>query len=271
MKNQVRAIVAVIKEIAGERKPEVAIVLGSGLGGLADEIENPVIISYNALAGFPQSTVKGHAGRLVIGKLNGVEVICMQGRAHYYEGNSADKIALPIRVFQKYGIKKILLTNAAGSMRKDMPPGSLMVLEDHINISGFNPLIGPNYDEAGTRFPDMTYAYDPEMRKLLLETAKEKEIELFKGVYLMASGPNFETPAEIRTFRSIGGDAIGMSTAPETLIAVHCGIKVAGVSVITNYGAGMVEKRQSHEETIEQANKAADKLKVIIRGFLRKI
>lgn len=260
---------AAIREKIGDFTPDIAIVLGTGLGPLADAIEDPIFVPYEEIPGFHVSTVVGHAGRLVVGTLEGQKVICMQGRVHYYEGVSAEKIILPIRTFKWLGAKKLFLTNAAGSLRKDMPPGSLMTLTDHINMSGFNPLIGPNDDNIGPRFPDVTYGYNPDMREALKKAAKEENVKLFEGVYVMASGPNFETPAEIRSFAIIGGDAVGMSTAPEMLIGNHCGMTVAAVSVVTNYGCGLVDNTQTHEDTLEVANQAAGNLQKLVRRYLK--
>lgn len=271
MKEELKAVTSAIKARTKNYHPEIAIILGSGLGGLADEIENPIIIPYEEIRGFPRSTVQGHAGRFVIGKLGGQEVICLQGRVHLYEGHAPEKISLIIRVLKSLGIKNIILTNAAGSVRKDMPPGSLMILSDHINFSSFNPLIGVNDDEFGPRFPDMSYAYDAELRKIMKECGQKEQINMFEGVYLMVSGPNFETPAEIRAFQAMGTDAVGMSTVPECLVAVHCGLKVTGISVITNFCAGLVAQKQTHDETIEQANKAGKNLQKILIRFIGEI
>ena len=271
MREEVSAVASAIRARIGKYNPKIAMILGSGLGGMADTITDPVIIPYEELRGFPRSTVQGHAGRLVIGKLGGKEVICLQGRVHLYEGLSPDRISLMIRVLRNLGVEILILTNAAGSMRDDMPPGSLMALSDHINFSGFNPLIGPNDEQFGPRFPDMSFAYEPELRKVLINSAEKENVNLREGVYLMASGPNFETPAEIRAFRLLGGDAVGMSTVPECLAAVHCGMKVVGVSVITNFGAGMVKEKQTHKETIEQADKAGKKLQKVITRFVEEV
>lgn len=271
MKETINQVAAQIKAKIGDYRPKIGIILGSGLGGMAEAIENPVIIPYEEIEGFPRSTVSGHAGRLVIGRLNGVDVLCMQGRVHFYEGHSPASLALVIRAYKKVGIEKMILTNAAGSLNSDMGPGSLMVISDHINLSGCNPLIGPNDEEFGPRFPDMTYAYDPELRKKLIEAAEKEGVNMYMGVYLMTSGPNFETPAEIMMFRMLGANAVGMSTVSETLCAIHCGMKVAGVSVITNYGAGMVNEKQTHEETLAQANEAGKKLQRVITRLVAEI
>lgn len=271
MQNNIKQVADQIKSKIGNYQPKIGIILGSGLGGIAEAIDNPVIIPYEDIEGFPHSTVSGHAGRLVVGKLNGVDVLCMQGRVHYYEGHSPAALALVIRSYRALGIETMILTNAAGSLKIDMGPGSLMIISDHINLSGFNPLIGPNDETVGPRFPDMTYAYDRDLRKKLLTVAESESINLRSGVYLMTSGPNFETPAEIRMFKMIGADAVGMSTVSETLCAVHCGMKVVGVSVITNYGAGMVQEKQTHEETLAQADEAGKKLQRIITRFVKEI
>ncbi len=271
MKETINQVAQQIKAKIGGYTPKIGIILGSGLGGVAEAIENPVIIPYEEIEGFPRSTVSGHAGRLVVGKLNGVDVLCMQGRVHFYEGHPPAALALVIRSYKKLGIEKLILTNASGSLNIDMGPGSLMIISDHINLSGCNPLVGPNDETVGPRFPDMTYAYDPELRQKLLKTAEQEGINMRSGVYLMTSGPNFETPAEIRMFRILGADAVGMSTVSETLCGVHCGMKVVGVSVITNYGAGMVADRQTHDETIAQANEAGKKLQRILTRFVREI
>ena len=271
MKETINQVAKQIKAKIGDYNPKIGLILGSGLGGVAEAIENAVVIPYEEIEGFPRSTVSGHAGRLVVGKLNGVDVLCMQGRVHFYEGHLPAALALVVRAYKKLGIEKLILTNASGSLNIDMGPGSLMVISDHINLSGCNPLIGPNDDTVGPRFPDMTYAYDPELRQKLLQTAEKEGINIRSGVYLMTSGPNFETPAEIRMFRILGADAVGMSTVSETLCAVHCGMKVVGVSVITNYGSGMVSDKQTHEETIAQANEAGKKLQRILTRFVTEI
>ena len=271
MKEIINQVAKQIKEKIGDYNPKIGLILGSGLGGVAQAIENAITIPYEEIDGFPRSTVSGHAGQLVVGKLNGVDVLCMQGRVHFYEGHPPAALALVIRAYKKLGIEKLILTNASGSLNIDMGPGSLMLISDHINLSGCNPLIGPNDETVGPRFPDMTYAYDPELRKALVQTAEKEGINMRSGIYLMTSGPNFETPAEIRMFRTLGADAVGMSTVSETLCAVHCGMKVVGVSVITNYGAGMVSDKQTHDETITQANEAGKKLQRILTRFVAEI
>ena len=210
-------------------EPEIGMILGSGLGDYADKIENPVKISYHDIPDFPVSTVAGHAGQFVLGTCMGKKVIAMQGRVHYYEGYSQRLITLPIRIMKRLGVKKVLLTNAAGGVNRSYEPGTLMVIKDHINYSGSNPLIGPNFEEDGPRFPDMSCVYDAGFITCLKEKAQENGIHLEEGVYMMFSGPNYETPAEVRMAGLLGADAVGMSTVPEAIVCSHCGIPVLGI------------------------------------------
>lgn len=233
--------------------PKVGLILGSGLGDYADHIEEPIIIRYKDIPGFPVSSVHGHASQFVIGACMGHKVIAMQGRFHFYEGFSQQQIALAVRVMRQLGIEKLVVTNAAGGINNSFNPGTLMVITDHINYSGSNPLIGKNSDEFGPRFPDMSNVYDKNLRTKLLVEAKHAGIELREGVYMMFSGPSYETPAEIRMARAVGADAVGMSTVPEAITAAHCGIKTIGISCITNLAAGILEKPLNHEEVIETA------------------
>ena len=253
----------------GKLKPQYAIVLGSGLADLGDHIESPVFINYEDIPEFPQSTVSGHSGRLIGGLLGGVPVICMQGRFHYYEGHSFDKIAIPVRTFKKLGCKALVLTNAAGSLNPNMTPGSLMLIEDHINFSGTNPLIGPNDESIGPRFVDMTQTYDAELNESLKNCAQSMGLTLFQGNYIWVPGPTFETPAEIRAYRTLGADAVGMSTVPEAIFARHCDLKVVGVSTITNLAAGLHGENLSHDETLEQGALAAVNLTKLLQNFLK--
>lgn len=261
------ALAAVLSRLDG-RKPAVALVLGSGLGELAEKIDNPLIVSYAELPGFPVPTIQGHAGRLVIGDLGGCTVACMQGRMHLYEGHNPRDLAIPIRLLHGIGCGTLLLTNAAGSLHENMPPGSLMMIADHINFTGINPLAGPNDETVGPRFFDMTRAYDPELQVLLRDAATKEGIDLHEGVYFFCLGPNFETPAEIRAIRVLGGDAVGMSTVPECLAAVHCGMRVAAISTITNLAAGMTGNALSHAETLSETAEAASRLERLIQRFL---
>ena len=232
-------------------KPEIGLILGSGLGSLADSIENPEFYNYSDIPNFPTSTVEGHAGRLVIGTLGGKQVVAMQGRFHYYEGYSMEKITFPVRVMKLLGVSKLIVTNACGAVNKDFNAGDLMVITDHINFSGSNPLFGHNLDEFGPRFPDMSEAYNLELRNKVLNVGKELGIDLKQGVYVMFSGPTYETPAEVKFARIMGGDAVGMSTVPEVIVANHCGIKTVGISCLTNMGAGILDQPLNHEEVIE--------------------
>lgn len=255
-----------IRDRHGKDFPRHAMILGSGLGRFGDAITVECEIPYGDIPDFPVSTVSGHKGRFLIGKAGDTPVICMQGRMHIYEGHPARNIGVPIRALRKLGVDTLILTNAAGSLRAEMPAGSLMLIEDHINFSGRNPLVGPNDEGIGPRFPDMTQAYDLELRGKLQEAAKAEKIKLHAGVYLHILGPNFETPAEIRAFRIWGADAVGMSTVPECLVARHCGMRVVGLSLITNLAAGIAGHLLTHEETVVEGEKAYDSLR---RLFLR--
>ena len=236
-------------------KPEIGLILGSGLGSLADAIEDAEYYNYADIPNFPTSTVEGHAGRLVIGKLGNKQVVAMQGRFHYYEGYSLDKVTFPERVMKLLGVSKLIVTNAAGAVNESFNAGDLMLITDHINFSGSNPLFGHNIDEFGPRFPDMSEAYNLELRNKVLEAAKELEIKLQQGVYVMFSGPTYETPAEVRFARIMGGDAVGMSTVPEVIVANHSGIKTVGISCLTNMAAGILNQPLNHEEVIETSAK----------------
>ncbi len=251
--------------------PDTAIILGSGLGSLADQINNKIIIKYDELADFPLSSVSGHKGRFVCGELQDKKVLCMQGRVHIYEGNSPQAICRIIHGLKLLGINKLIVTNAAGSLNKNIPAGSIMMITDHINLSSFNPLIGPNNDSMGPRFPDMSNAYSKKFQKLIRQTANELNISLKEGVYLMVSGPNFETSAEVRAYGLLGGDAVGMSTVPEVISAVHCGMEVMGFSVITNLGTGLSDHSLSHEETLKMGQQASAELSMLINTLLKRI
>lgn len=231
-------------------------------------MEIDTIISYDQIPDFPQPTVFGHAGRLLIGKVGQTPVVCMQGRMHLYEGHPAEKLAISIRTFKRLGVEKLIITNAAGSLHKNMPAGSIMSINDHVNMSGQNPLTGPNDDDFGPRFFDMTEAYDPQMRDKLAESAKGLDIPLHSGVYVQLAGPNFETPAEIRMLGKLGIDAVGMSTVQECLVARHCGIEVAGISLITNLGAGLSPHPLSHEDTLSEAEKAFGNISRLLVHFI---
>ena len=252
---QVQEAAAYIKEKLGGRAPEIAITLGSGLGDLADHLVDAGQIPYGEIPHFPVSTVAGHKGQFVVGKLEGREVLCMQGRFHYYEGYDLKQVTLPVRVMKLLGISTLIVTNAAGGINTGFRPGNLMLIEDHLNLTGENPLIGENLEVFGDRFFDMTVAYDAEYRALAEQLAAELNIPLQKGVYAWLTGPNYETPAEIRYLRAIGADAVGMSTVPEVLVARHSGLRVCGISCITNLAAGMGDGLLSHEEVKETADR----------------
>ena len=254
-----------LRQRLGTRRPKLAMVLGSGLGALVDEVEDAVAVPYADIPGFPESGVSGHAGKVVAGRLAGVEVVILSGRVHYYERGDAAAMRPAIEALSTLGVETLILTNAAGSVREDIPPGSVMLIEDHIAFSGANPLIGEASDR---RFVGMTSAYDPELRAAMGRAARAAGETLFGGVYMWFSGPSFETPAEIRMARVLGADAVGMSTVPETILARFCGLKVLAASVITNYAAGMTGAELSHGETKEMAPKGGRRLANILRHAL---
>ena len=252
-------------------KPEIGLILGSGLGSLADSIENPEFYPYEELPYFPVSTVEGHAGRLVIGMLNGKCVVAMQGRFHYYEGYTLSEVTFPVRVMKLLGVDKLIVTNAAGSVNINYKPGDLMIITDQINFSGANPLIGANLKEFGPRFPDMSSAYTPELIKKAEEIANGLNIDTKKGVYMMFSGPTYETPAEIRMARVIGADAVGMSTVPEVIVAAHSGMKVLGISCLTNMAAGILDQPLNHEEVMETSAKVKETFTKLMNKIIEEI
>lgn len=251
--------------------PEIGMILGSGLGILAEEIEDPSYIPYNEIPHFPVSTVEGHAGRFVIGTLQGKKVIAMQGRFHYYEGYGMDQVTFPVRVMKKLCVKTLIVTNAAGGVNKEFKPGDLMIINDHINFAFDNPLMGKNYDELGPRFPDTSRAYDLELIENVMEIAKENNIELKQGVYTLFTGPSYETPAEIRMVRFLGGDAVGMSTVPEVTVAAHSDMKVIGISCITNMAAGILDQPLCHEEVVETATKVRETFITLVKKIVEKL
>ncbi len=269
MKNSVEKISKQISEKIGGERPQIAIILGSGLGNFADNIENPITIPYEEIEGFPRSTVQGHEGSLIYGTIAGKKIICMKGRLHLYEGHPASKIALVVHVFKHLGAETMIATNAAGSLREDCPPGSLVLINDHINISFANPMMGENDDSLGPRFFDMTQTYSKDMREKMHVAAKKEGIELPEGVYMMVPGPNFETPAEIRAYRTLGADVIAMSLVPEVIAAVHANMKIIGISSVVNYAAGMTQNQLSHNETLEQANLISGKLQSLLISFIK--
>jgi purine-nucleoside phosphorylase len=255
-------------------KPEIGMILGSGLGDLADSVESSVVIPARQIPKWPVSTVKGHKGRLVIGKLEGKNVFVLQGRTHFYEGYSMGEITLPVRVMQQLGCKYLFVTNAAGAINPDYVPGDLMLIKDHINligVGGANPLKGPNLEEFGVRFPDMSQAYDRELLKLAREACAEADMSYQEGVYVALAGPSFETPAELRFLNVIGSDAVGMSTVPEVIAARHGGLRVLGVSGISNKANLDGSTITTHEEVMEAGRVLVPKLITLIRGVLAQI
>lgn len=253
------------------RTPRVAVVLGSGLGGVAETLQDGVDIPYSEIPHFVSSTVQGHEGKLLIGSIGGVDVALMKGRVHFYEGYSMDQVTLPIRVFSLMGITSVILTNAAGGAAPHLAPGSLMAITDHINLMGGNPLRGPNDERFGPRFPDMTAAYTPSYLEAAHAVAREIDVVLFEGVYMALRGPSYETPAEIRMMRKLGADAVGMSTVPEVIVARHCGMKVLAVSCITNIAAGMSSAQIDHSEVMVVGERAGKQLSELIVRLIPKI
>lgn len=251
-------------------KPETAIILGSGLGHLADEIEVENEIAYSEIPNMPVSTVEGHSGKLLFGKLGGKEILAMQGRFHYYEGYSMKEVTFPVRVMYELGIKNLFVSNAAGGMNPAFHVGDLLVLTDHINLFPEHPLRGKNFP-TGPRFPSMHQAYDPEFVKIVEEAAEQLGIKIFKGVYLGTQGPTFETPAEYRMFRGMGADAVGMSTVPEVIVAVHCGIRVFGISVITDLGGFEEAVKVSHEEVQIAADAAQPRMTALMKELVKRV
>lgn len=251
--------------------PEIGLILGSGLGEMADKIENAVRIEYKDIPHFPVSTVAGHKGQLVIGTLEGKKVIAMQGRFHFYEGYSMGVITFPVYVMKAIGVKALIVTNACGGMNKEFEPGDLMLIEDHINFTGANPLIGPNLDEFGPRFPDMSQAYNRELISLAEEVAKKSDIKVQKGVYVAISGPNYMSPAELKMLAIIGADAVGMSTVPETIVANHAGMKVLGISLVTDMAIGEELEPLTHEQVVAVAEKSKFKFMDLVQNILKEV
>jgi len=252
-------------------EPRIAIILGSGLGAFADDFEEPVAIPYEDIPGFMRSTAEGHAGRLVVGKVDNVPLLAMQGRVHFYEGYSLEDVTFPIRVFKLLGIKTLILTNAAGGINIELDQGALMVISDHLNLMGVNPLRGGNDDRFGPRFPDMTAVYSPELQQLVIEEAQAIGVEMRRGVYAALSGPSYETPAEIVLLRNFGADAVGMSTVPEAIVARHVDMEVLGISCITNMAAGISDAPINHEEVMETGNRVKATFTQLLRRVIGRI
>lgn len=267
MLDKIKETEAYLKD-RGLVEPEFGLILGSGLGELADSVENAIIIDYSEIPNWGQSTVVGHAGKLVYGDLSGRKVVALQGRFHFYEGNEMSVVTFPVRVMKALGCEGIIVTNAAGGI--GYGPGTLMVITDHINMTGQNPLIGKNLDEFGPRFPDMSNAYTKSYRELTHQVAQEMSMTLEDGVYLGVTGPCYETPAEIRAFQSLGAHAVGMSTVPEVIVAAHSGLKVLGISAITNFAAGF-QSELNHEEVVEVTQKIKSNFKNLIVSILEKL
>ncbi len=251
-----------------DKQPTLCVVLGSGLGDYADTLDDAQIIDYKDIPGFPQSTAPGHAGRLVFGSKRGMSLVCMQGRFHCYEGYTPAETVIPLRALIKLGVKKLLITNAAGGVNESFQPGDIMIIEDHINFASLSPLEGPNLDEFGPRFPDMTFAYTKELMSALKEAAKLRDIKVQTGVYAMMKGPAYETPAEIKALRIMGADAVGMSSVPEILTAAHAGVASAAISCITNMAAGILNQPLTHSEVMETGRIAAGRIRALIDGFI---
>lgn len=254
----------------GVEQPSVGLILGSGLGELATEAEEAIAIPYEDIPGFPVSTVEGHAGQLVYGSLSGKKVLAMQGRFHYYEGYSMKDVTFPVRVMKALGVESLIVTNAAGGTNPDFNPGDLMIIKDQINYTGDNPLFGPNESSLGERFVDMTNAFDADYQTLIHEAANELDISMQEGVYFGFSGPTYETPAEIKMVQVLGGDAVGMSTVPEVIVARHAGLRVAGITCITNLAAGM-QASLNHEEVVETTTRVKSTFKALVKAVVEKL
>jgi len=256
-------------------EPRTAVVLGSGLGSFADDFDEAVGIPYEEIPGFMRSTAQGHAGRLVVGKVDSVPVLAMQGRVHYYEGYSLEEVTFPVRTFGLLGVKTLVLTNAAGGINVQLTQGALMVISDHVNLMGVNPLRGPNDERFGPRFPDMSAVYSPELQELVVDEAKSIGVEVRRGIYGALSGPSYETPAEIHLLRGLGADAVGMSTVPEAIVARHMGLDVLGISCITNMAAGISDEPINHEEVMATGDRVrgtfTELLRRVIGGINRRV
>src|SRR5689334_1516281 len=252
-------------------EPHIALVLGSGLGSFADDFEEAVGIPYEEIPGFVRSTAQGHAGRLVIGKIDSVPVLAMQGRVHYYEGYSLEEVTFPIRTFGLLGVKTLVLTNAAGGINVQLTQGALMVISDHVNLMGVNPLRGANDERLGPRFPDMSAVYSPELQEIVVDEARAIGVEVRRGIYGALSGPSYETPSEIHLLRNLGADAVGMSTVPEAIVARHIGLEVLGISCITNMAAGISDEPINHEEVMATGDRVRETFAELLRRVISAI
>ncbi|MCL2811214.1 MAG: purine-nucleoside phosphorylase [Clostridia bacterium] len=269
MEKRIQDAAQTIRKTCGDA--EIGVILGSGLGEYTQALQNSKVLPYTKIPGFPASTVIGHAGEWHTGLLHGKRVAMMRGRFHYYEGYSLQDVTLPVRVMQALGVKTLIITNAAGGVNTEFSPGDLMVITDCINMTGVSPLFGPNLDAFGPRFPDMSKAFDPELRALALECGVANGVTLREGVYAQMSGPSYETPAEIRMLRVLGADAVGMSTVPEVIVARHGGQRVLGISCITNMAAGILEQPLNHEEVMETGEKAKDAFRALLDSVIAKL
>ncbi|MFC7391495.1 purine-nucleoside phosphorylase [Scopulibacillus cellulosilyticus] len=270
METMINEAMNVIKPELKEQ-PKIGLILGSGLGVLADELAEAVTISYQKVPYFPESTVKGHAGQFVFGRLEGVPVVAMQGRYHFYEGYDLKQVTFPVRVMKALGVKQLIVTNAAGGVNTSFKPGDLMIINDHINMLGTNPLIGPNETNLGVRFPDMSEVYNKDLIEMAKSVAGEHQIDIKEGIYYATSGPSYETPAEVRMIRTLGGDAVGMSTVPEVIVARHSGLEVLGISCITNAASGILDQPLSHEEVIETTEKVKATFVQLVKAIVQKM
>lgn len=260
-----------IQKKTNNMKIDVGLILGSGLGDLADEIKNPIIIPYKEIPFFPVSTVSGHKGQLVIGELEGKNVLCMQGRFHFYEGWSMDQVVFPVQTMHLLGIENLILTNAAGCINTEWKPGTLMIINDHIKLTSQNPMRGKNEDELGLRFFDMSQAYNKDLAAIAKKVAAKQKLDIKEGVYMYFAGPNFETPAEIRAARILGADAAGMSTVPEAIAAAHCGLKTLGISCMTNMAAGILSQPLNHTEVLETGLMVKASFSALIKGIIQEL
>ena len=251
-------------------KPEIGIILGSGLGDFVDNFDC-IAVSYSQIPGFETSTIQGHAGKLVFAEIQGKKIVIMQGRYHFYEGHKMETVVFPVKVMKKLGVQKLIVTNAAGAVNKEFKPADLMIITDHINLMGTNPLIGKNDDELGTRFPDMSEVYKTYLINVAQNCAKKLKFEVKTGVYAACTGPSYETPAEINMLKILGADAVGMSTVPETIVANYCGVSVLGISCLTNYAAGIANTPLNHQEVIDSAAEAKEKFQLLILEILKEI
>lgn len=260
-----------IKGVIGDFRPETGLILGSGLSGFADSIENPVTVSYKDIPNFLVSTAPSHKGELIFGTLEGKKLVCMAGRFHFYEGYSWEQLQIPVRVLALLGIRNLILTNAAGAVNENYHIGDIMIIKDHIKMTGASPMCGPNISEFGPRFFDTSNMYDKDLQALALECSKDCDLTFRKGVYMFMTGPQYETPAEIRAIRALGADAVGMSTVTEALTACHCGIPVLGFSVISNMAAGVSDVKLTEQDVIDTANKVAPKFRAYVRDVIRRM